>query len=153
MKPYLLAAIFYKTLKYTTTDIIKFLKNLSGTDKIESDSDIFHDIGMRGDDFHEMIEKFSKQISVDMKDYLWYFHCDEEGQSFGRIFFKPLYLRVKRIPVTPSMLTEFANNGKWGIIYPEHKLPKRRYDILLNQILFGLFLAGAIIWAIVKWIL
>jgi hypothetical protein len=140
-------------VKYTTTDIIKFLADLSGTDKIESDSDIFQDIGMNGDDFHEMIEKFSKQFSVDMKDYLWYFHCDEEGQSIGGTFFKPPYLRVKRIPVTPLMLTEFANNRKWNIIYPEHKLPKSRYDILINQILLGLFLAGIIIWAIVKWII
>ena len=140
-------------MKYTTTDIIKFLADLSGTDKIETGSDIFQDIGMSGDDFDEMIEKFSKQFSVDMKDYLWYFHCDEEGQNIGGTFFKPPYLRVKRIPVTPLMLTEFANNRKWNIIYPEHKLPKRRYDILINQILLGLFLAGIIIWAIVKWII
>jgi hypothetical protein len=139
-------------LKHSITDLINFLQDLSGNDNIESDSDIFNDIGMVGDDFHEMIEKFSKQFSVDMKDYLWYFHSDEEGQNLSYGIFKAPYKRVQRIPHTSKMLTEFANKGKWEIIYPRHKLPKRRYDILTNQILLGLFLAGIIIWATLKWI-
>lgn len=128
-----------------TEDIIDFLKELSGHDKITPDTDIFQDIDLIGDDFHEMIEKFAKKYSVDMTNYLWYFHADEEGNSIGGHFFKPPYAYVNRIPVTPNMLTEFANNGKWNIIYPEHKIPKRRYDILINQILIGLFVVIIVI--------
>ena len=43
--------------------------------------------------------------------------------------------RVNRIPVTPSLLTEFANKCKWDIKYPNHKISKRHYDSLINQIL------------------
>lgn len=133
-------------MKYTTTAIIKFLAELSGTDKINTHSDIFSDVGMVGDDFHGMIEKFAKQFSVNMEDYLWYFHCDEEGQSIGANFFKPPYTRVNRIPVTPAMLTEFANTGKWSINYPEHNVPKKRYDLLINAIVVGTLVAATIIW-------
>lgn len=123
-----------------TAEIIDFIKDLAGTDKIEPGSDIF-EIGMVGDDFDEMIEKYSKKYSVNMTDYLWYFHTDEEGStSLGRLFFDPPYKRVKRIPVTPTMLADFANKGQWKIQYPDHQLPKRRYDILIDRIIFGSFL-------------
>ena len=129
-------------------DIISFLKELACTDEIKSDSDIFADVGMVGDDFHEMIEKYAMRYSVDMKDYLWYFHTDEEGQNFGAFFFDPPYRLVKRIPVTPTMLAEFANKGKWDIKYPEHKMPKKRYDILINLVLVIVF----VVWLIYKWL-
>lgn len=139
-------------MKHLTENSINFLKNLSGTDKIGPDSDIFNDIGMVGDDFHEMIQKYSKKFSVNMSDYLWYFHADEEGgwNSIGALFFNPPYKRVKRIPVTPSMLTDFANQGKWDIQYPDHKLPKRRYDLLINTVLFGIGMLLLIVWMLNK---
>ena len=95
---------------------------------------------MVGDDFHEMIEKFSSRYSVDMADYLWYFHADEEGQNFGGLFFKPPYSQVDRIPVTPMMLADTANKGKWDIQYPAHKISPRRYDILITKLFFGIVL-------------
>lgn len=138
-------------MKYSTNNLIDFIKDLSGTDDVQADSDIFNDMGMVGDDFHEMIEKYAAKYSVEMNDYLWYFHADEEGQSIGGQFVTPPYDRVKRIPVTPGMLTNFANKGKWGIQYPEHNLPKKRYDILINQIIVGVFFTGLIIWLVMKW--
>jgi hypothetical protein len=121
-------------------EIIEFIKDLAGTDEIEPDSDIF-EIGMVGDDFHEMIEKYAKKYSVNMTSYLWYFHTDEEGfGSLGGLFFDPPYKRVKRIPVTPAMLADFANKGQWVIQYPDHKIPKRRYDLLINKYFFILIL-------------
>lgn len=139
-------------MKLKTTDIIEFLADLSCTKDISPESDIFYDVGMCGDDFHEMIEAFSKKYSVDMTDYLWYFHCDEEGCNFTGLFIKPPYKRVKRIPVTPAMLTDFANNGKWKMNYPKHVLPRRRYDIILSSFILGMLLSGLIGWAIIYWI-
>ena len=70
-----------------------------------------------------------------MSGYLWYFHAAEEiGFGIGAIFFDPPNYRVKRMPVTPAMLTEFANKGKWDIVYPDHTLPKYRYDLLINTV-------------------
>lgn len=119
----------------TLQEIIYFLENQTGCEKIKADTDIFADLGVVGDDFHEMIDLYARKYNVDMTKYLWYFHSDEEGQSIGGGFSKPPYERVKRIPVTPNMLTEFSNKGAWTIDYPEHTLPKRRYDLIINQII------------------
>lgn len=139
-------------MNYSTENLTEFIKDLAGTDKVQNDSDIFGDIGMVGDDFHEMIERYASKYSVDLNGYLWYFHADEEGQSPGGQFFPPPYESVNRIPVTPIMLADFANKGKWDIQYPEHQLPKKRYDLLFNQIIVGLFFAGLLTWAVIKWI-
>ena len=127
----------------TTNEIIEFVKKNTGLKNITSDTDIF-DVGVTGDDFHELIEDFAKTYSVDMKNYLWYFHADEEGHNTGGLFFNPPYKRVERIPVTPSLLTEFANNGKWNINYPKHQIPKKRYDLLINSILLIAFVVFTI---------
>ena len=137
---------------YSIEDIIDFTKDISGEDEITADSEICNGIGLFGDDFHEFINKFASKFNVDMSEYLWYFHAEEEGgwNSIGGLFFDPPYKKVKKISVTVSMLFDFANNGKWDINYPEHKLPKKRYDILINQILVGGFLLWIIIWLIRK---
>jgi hypothetical protein len=127
--------------KITEEEIIQFLKEETYEESITSDTDIFNDCGVSGDDSHELIEKYHIKYNVDMSNYLWYFHCNEEGTgSIGGMFFNTPYKSVNRIPVTPKMLTEFANSKKWKIDYPEHKLPKYRYDILINQILFLIIL-------------
>jgi len=118
----------------TTNEIIEFVKEYSGINNITDDTDIFN-AGITGDDFDELIEKFAKKYSVEMTNYLWYFHSNEDGWNTGELFFDPPYKRVKRIPVTPSVLTEFATKGKWDIEYPKHKIPQRRYDLLINKII------------------
>lgn len=133
-------------------DIIKFLKELSGSDSIGPTSDIYRDLGMAGDDFHEMIEKFSKKYSVDITDYLWYFHSDEEGQNFGGLFFKPPYRQVDRIPVTPTMLVDFANMGKWDMRYPLHKISAKRHDIFINKVVVTVFTTIIVILLILKYL-
>jgi hypothetical protein len=131
-------------------EIIDFLVDLSGTRNIDPDSDIFKDIGITGDDFHEMIEKFGKKFSVNMNSYLGYFHADEEGLNIGGLFFAPPHKRVTRIPITPKILTEFAKIGKWGINYPNHKLPRKRIDLIINNILFGIVIITILISIIIK---
>ena len=130
----------------TTNEIIDFVKETTGWDNITKDTDIF-DNGIVGDDFHELIEKFAEKYSVDMTNYLWYFHADEEGWSwsFGKLFFAPPYKRVQRIAVTPSLLTEFANKGKWDIEYPKHNIPEKRYDLLINKFVFPIMIVCFII--------
>ena len=135
----------------STDEIVKFLKELSGSEEINESSDIFEDVGMVGDDFHEMIEKFSTHFSVDMTEYIWYFHTDEEGLNFGGLFFKPPYGLVDRIPITPSMLKDFANKGKWDIAYPIHKIPSKRPDLFINKILVVASAAVIIIMLIRKY--
>ncbi len=95
------------------------------------------DLGCYGDDFHELMEEYAKKFNVDMESYRWYFYTEEEGSSsIGGIFFKAPNETVERISVTPEMLLEFANKKKWGIEYPTHTVPRKRYDLLINIIVF-----------------
>jgi hypothetical protein len=137
---------------YSEENIISFLTDHVGVDKVTLQSDIFFDLGVVGDDFHEMIGKYQKTFNVDTTNYLWYFHADEEGQSIGGVFFKAPYERVKRIPVTPKMLLDFANKGTWTIEYPEHSLPKRRYDLIINTVLVFFFFIFLTIYLLKKYV-
>ncbi|MCG8579135.1 MAG: DUF1493 family protein [Bacteroidales bacterium] len=114
-------------------EILKFIQDQTGLDSLESDSDIF-ELGIVGDDFDDLIGRFSEKYKVQMGSYLWYFHTDEEGQNIGGLFFKPPNKRVERIPITPRVLLDIANHGSWNIFYPKHRLPKYRIDTLINWI-------------------
>lgn len=131
-------------------DIRNFLEDYSGIYPDNPNIDIFKDMGVVGDDFHEMIEKYSEKYHVDMSDYLWYFHTNEEGQSIGRTFFKPPYERVTRIPVTPQMLADFIVTKKWAVEYPKHEIPRQRKDLMINQAIVIVFIVGLVILFIFK---
>lgn len=128
-------------MTYSINDIIEFVEDHVGARNVQPTDDIFGDLGCVGDDFHELIDKYAKKFQVDVSAYLWYFHADEEGYSIGRLFFKPPYERVTRIPITPDILLLFANSGKWDITYPGHTLPKSRKDLLINGIFVCVLLA------------
>lgn len=133
------------------TEIVDFVKKEIDVKDVKPDSDIEYDFGCYGDDFHEFIEKYSTSFDVDMTTYLWYFHTGEEGiPGLGSLFFKPPNKRVTRIPVTPKMLLEIAEEKKWNISYPNHKIPKKRNDILINQIIVILFLTVLICYWLLK---
>ena len=131
---------------YSQEQIDSFIKEKTGIDKLMPGDDLLNDQGVCGDDFHELIDEYAKIFNVDMTGYLWYFHAGEEGgwNSIGGSFLKPPYERVIHIPVTPTLLLESANKGRWDIQYPPHKLPKRRWDIIINQVLFVVVIAWAL---------
>jgi len=132
-------------------EIQNFLEDYSGVYPDNPNIDIYKDMGIVGDDFHEMIKKYSKKYEVDMSDYLWYFHADEEGHgSIGGYFFKPPYERVQRIPVTPQMLADFSVTKKWKIEYPKREIPKQRTDLTINKIIFISLVIGLAILIILK---
>ncbi len=127
--------------KITEEEIIQFLKEETCEDKITSDTDIFNECGVDGDDCDELFLKYSEIYSIDMSAFLWYFHYQEEGSlnfNPGSLFFKNPHQRVKTIPITPKMLTDFANSKIWKIDYPEHQLPKYRYDMIINYIVLSI---------------
>jgi hypothetical protein len=118
-------------------EILELVKAETGTDNVSENSDIEKDLGCTGDDFDELISKYASKFNIDMTTYLWYFHSSEEGLgSIGGAFFKPPNEKVERIPITPKMLATYAEKGKWEVEYPEHKIPEKRYDLLINQIIF-----------------
>ncbi|MFT2009511.1 DUF1493 family protein [Pontibacter sp. 13R65] len=123
-----------------TVELEEFIIAYTSCKKVNEDSDIYSDLDLVGDDFHDFIDAYAKKYEVDISSYLWYFHGDEEGNNFGGLLFKPPYARVQRIPVTPILLAKFANTRKWEIPYPEHHLPKYRYDLLLNRLIAAVLL-------------
>lgn len=107
---------------------------------LQPNADIFHDLGITGDDFFAFIASYSQKFQVNMDDYLWYFHSNEEGLNFCGLIFKPPNEKVKRIAVTPMMLLRFANSNRWHIAYPEHDRQTNRKDLVCNNMVYLLLL-------------
>lgn len=129
----------------TNIDIVQicdFLKTFLSQDNVLPESDIFNDFNCTGDDCDELMNEYSKKFNVKMDEYLWYFHHDEEGRwtNIGGYIYAPPYERVTRIPITPTILCDFANTGKWEIKYPEHKISKIRFDMLINWAIIGIII-------------
>lgn len=96
------------------------------------------------------MDKYAIKFNVNMETYLWYFHHEEETIGwFGALFFKTPRQYVSHIPITPKLLLDSANAGYWIVQYPEHQIPKRRYDVILNR-LFTLVLLIILIAIMVK---
>lgn len=123
-------------------DIVLFIREFSKKDYVIDETDLFDGAWIKGDTFTGLIQSYAKKFEVDISNYLWYFHTDDIGDfSVGGIFFKPPFKQVERIPITPLLLTEFANKKKWDLQYPEHAISEKRYDILINRIFIALVLA------------
>lgn len=118
-------------------EIIELIETEFWESDLNSDSNVFSQVGIDGDDCDDFLHEYSEKYGVDMSEFLWYFHYEEEASltfNFGSQFFKTPHQRVPEIPITPKMLAEFATTKKWEINYPEHKLPKHRYDMYINWI-------------------
>ncbi|MGB2924755.1 MAG: DUF1493 family protein [Limnothrix sp.] len=123
-------------------DIYTFIsdKLLVPTELLEKDTDLYEVFDIKADACAEFVEKFAKEFKVDLESYLWYFHHGESGLNIGRFWVKPPYERVSRIPVTPQILRKAATKKRWPVQYPEHTVPKRRWDMIINRgILFFVF--------------
>lgn len=133
----------------TRAELVSMISNKIGVDKTEvtDDIDINLGLGCTGDDFHELMEEFALTFNVDMTSYRWYFHTEEEGfGSIGSWFFKPPNERVQHIPVNLRVLLEAASTRRWPLTYPQHEIPKRRWDLTINLVL----LIVVAVWAAVS---
>lgn len=136
--------------KYSIEDIDRYV--LAGMlSEHGPDADLCEDYEIYGDEWAITIYEYSKKFNVDISTALWYFHNREEGlHGLGGLLFPPPYKRVKHIPVTPAMLLDFANKGKWNIDYPQHTIPKRRYDLIINAYFLYFAIALFLIFAIIR---
>jgi acyl carrier protein len=127
---------------YDYADIYSFLAQRLGVDEANftPDDSLFDDLGVDGDDFFELEQIFARRFAVDMSDYRWYFHHNSEGwlTSPAILFFQ----RPKnRIAVTPRLLLECANAGKWLVEYPSDKGQPRSFHLAaVSFVLLILFL-------------
>jgi hypothetical protein len=131
-------------------DIVEFVQAQTGYRKpISEGADLDQDIGVFGDDMDDLLAAYAERFDVDMASYLWYFHTGEEGLGVGSLFFKPPNRRVEHIPVTPAVLLRSARAGVWSVDYPDHSLPPRRLDVLVNQVFVAVGLA--VVFAAMLW--
>jgi hypothetical protein len=104
------------------------------------------DLGLFADDLSEFMATFGERFGVDLSTFRWYFHTGEEGISPGGLFFTPPQDRVPKIPITLRLLREAAELRRWPVDYPNHSLPARRWDIVINQCLVGAFVLWLLWW-------
>lgn len=135
-------------MPYSLSEIIAFVREETRTKKNISESTTLQkDLGVTGDDHADLIIKYSQKYDVNISNYLWYFHTYEEvGFNPFSIIFKPPSYRVNQMDITMQMLLDAANAGKWLIEYPEHTIPKHRYDVYLYWALLA-FLVISYIWS------
>ena len=117
---------------YSSEDVIRFVHQFAKGNDITDSTMLSEDLQLWGDDLDEFLAEYAKRFSVDMTNYLWYFHNREEGWNLGAAFVIPPNERVHHIPISIGMLRDFANTGRWMVDYPEHQLPKWRIDTALT---------------------
>jgi hypothetical protein len=119
------------------------------------DADLFESLALAGDDVDEFLLEFSYRFQIDLRNYLWYFHQEEEPTlNFVIWFIKSPDKRVQRIPVIISILREAMRIKAWPVLYPEHTLPTHRWDTIINRTIIGIPLLVLFIIALpkgIKW--
>jgi hypothetical protein len=124
-----------------------------GIGRLAPGVDLLKELGIDGDDFSELMERYAQQFSVDMSMYRWYFHHGEEGgPSLGRFLFGTPDRRVERIPVTPALLMLGAERRQWPVSYPVHKQTPIRWDIATDRTLLCLVGGIAALVLLRKWL-
>lgn len=116
------------------SEILDFIEEKTGLRPSSKQTDIVSEMSIWGDDVSELLEAFAARYDVDMSNYLWYFHTGDEGTNILSFIFKPPNQRVQRIPITPGLLIKSAESHHWQVAYPEHNIPKRRWDLLAGWI-------------------
>lgn len=86
-------------------------------------TDVFHALGMTGDDCHEFMNDFAELFSVDLTDYVWpKFHLGEDEALDVRSALRPLMrlaglktqpLNRDLVPVSIEHLERVAELGRW----------------------------------------
>jgi acyl carrier protein len=124
---------------YGNADISSFLASQLGVDEatLAPDDSLLDDCGVDGDDFDDLMEAFSQRFEVDLSGYRWEFHHQGEA-GLSSLFFRHT---EDRIAVTPRLLLECANAGKWPIEYPSTRRSSRWYEFPASVVLlFGIIL-------------
>lgn len=130
------------------TAVLAFIDDVWGpTPALSDDDDLFDVLGITGDDAGDFMQAFFDRFEVDATTWRWYFHHGEEGWSIGGLFYTPIHRRFGRIPITLAVLAEAVRSRRWPIVYPDHTLPARRWDIVINQTLAATSLIGLAAWA------
>lgn len=113
---------------------------------LSEETDLHSDLGLTSLDLDEFLAEFAKRFDVDLSGFLWYFHTEEDGVSPGRLLFAAPQDRVQKIPLKLALLYQAVELSRWPVDYPEHSLPRRRWDVVVNQCLAAALAVGLLWW-------
>ncbi|MEX1202227.1 MAG: DUF1493 family protein [Ferruginibacter sp.] len=141
--------------QYSITDIQQFIATQLRCDLalVTEEADIIYDLNCVNLSLDEFIAAYRMKFDVNMEDYRWYFHTNVvsgDTSTIGKILFKTPPNAVKHIPITPKVLWESANQGKWLIWYPEHTVPRRRFDAYIQLSILFIFII-AVLYTCMAW--
>lgn len=98
------------------TDLYEFIKHETGTSKtLSSETSLFHDLGVDGDDANEFFESYFEKFSVlpgdiDLNDYF-----SSEGFNLIGIIIDIFFRKTPPLkPMTISMLAKAIELGEWN---------------------------------------
>ena len=91
--------------------------------------DVFHALGLSGDDCHEFMNDFAEMFKVDLADYVWpKFHLGEAEALDVRAALRPLMrmaglktqpLNRDLVPISIDHLQSVAKAGRWSDPQPQ----------------------------------
>lgn len=113
---------------------------------LTADTDLHADLRLIGLDLGEFLDEFAVRFGIDLSGFPWYFHSEDDGASFGRLFFASPQDRVTRIPLRLGLLYAAAETGRWPVEYPAHSLPPRRWDVIIDRLLVTAAALGLLWW-------
>lgn len=127
---------------YTTQQIITFIENQTYCENIQPQDDLYRKHGIYGDDWDDLLIAYTKEFNVDMQNYIWHYHNRPEGGTGIWDMLFPYPPKEKYIPITATLLTDFANKGYWDITYPagahEQETNRTEPNNTLNYILLAI---------------
>jgi Protein of unknown function (DUF1493) len=135
---------------YDYADVHRFLGQELGTDEaqLRPNTSVLDDLGVDGDAFDELMGAFAERFGVDMAGYRWYFHHHSEAADPADLFFRPQ--SYDQIAVTPTLLLESANAGRWLVEYPPHRAPRRGFHLSLLSCLLMMLILWLFPWVGMK---
>lgn len=121
-------------------------KHTGARGMLSEETDLHSDLRLISLDLEEFLDEFAKRFDVDLSEFLWYFHTEEDGVSLGRLFFAAPQDLVTRIPLRLALFYQAVELGRWPVDYPEHSLPRRRWDVVVDQCLAAAMALGLLWW-------
>ena len=125
----------------SASDIVDLARQIAGRNfDCGDDEDLLNAGGFDGETSRQFIAKFTETYSVDMKNFLHFFH-DINAVATGTPRIKPVGLDGKTfppIPITPRLLADAANQETWPLEYPTHTLRSSRWPLFFMFVLLAL---------------
>ena len=116
------------------SDIVAFASGFVGLDvRCDDDGDLLAGMGIEGEEASAFFASYAEHFSVESEKMLWFFHYKTNGSPFWRRI-RPVDRDGRTfalIPVSPRLLADAANLGRWPLEYPTHKVHVSRWPIVL----------------------